>query len=82
MNGDGNGAHHRTGHRGLEELEDDRPVMAHNAGACLDQLDLKAGDRPVGQFPGYQFAARAAKVSFPSYELRGEGPLRAGTGNS
>jgi hypothetical protein len=50
------GADHRVCDGDLGELEGDRTGMAHNAGACLDQLELQAGQRPVGHFFG-QFDA-------------------------
>lgn len=43
-----NGAHHRAGDRDLGKLEGDGAGVAHDAGADLDQLELEAGQRPVG----------------------------------
>jgi len=47
-----NGAHHRPGDRHLGQLE------GHGAGADLDQLQLQAGQRPVGHFFGQLKAAQ------------------------
>ena len=47
-----NGAHHRAGDRDLGKLEGDGAGVAHDAGADLDQLELEAGQRPVGHFLG------------------------------
>jgi hypothetical protein len=50
------GTHHRASDSHFSQLEGDGTGMAHNAGACLDQLELQAGQRPVGHFFG-QFDA-------------------------
>ena len=48
MDGGKDGPHHRTGDRDFGQLEGDGAGVAHDASADLDQLELKAGQRPVG----------------------------------
>jgi hypothetical protein len=52
------GAHHRAGKRNFGQVEGDGAGVAHDAGADLDQLELKAGQRPVGHGLGQLDAAQ------------------------
>jgi hypothetical protein len=52
------GAHHRAGDGHLGQLEGDGAGVAHDAGADLDQLQLQAGQRPVGYRLGQLDAAQ------------------------
>ena len=52
MNGGRNSPDHWAGHRDPGELEGDGARMTYYAGTNPDQLELQAGQRPVGHFPG------------------------------
>ena len=57
MDGGKDCAHHRAGDGHLGQLEGDGAGVTHDAGANLDQLQLEAGQRPVGHFLGQIDAA-------------------------
>lgn len=52
------GPHHRTSDRDLGQLDGDGACVTHNAGPDLDQLELEAGQRPVGHRLGQFDAAQ------------------------
>ena len=52
------GTHHRAGNGDVGELEGIGPCMAHDASPDLNQLGLKAGQRPVGHSLGQFDAAQ------------------------
>ncbi len=54
-------AHHRACDGHLGQLEGDGAGMAHDAGADLDQFQLKAGQRPIGHGLGQFDAAQEGR---------------------
>ncbi len=48
MDGSKNGAHHRASDGHFRQLECDGTGMTHDPGTDLDQLELEAGQRPIG----------------------------------
>ena len=63
MNGGKDGAHHCSGDSDLSQLEGDGAGMAHHAGTCLNELELQAGKRPIGQSLGQFDAAQESRQS-------------------
>ena len=58
MDGNKEGADHRIGDGHFRQLEYDGAGVADDAGSDLDQLELKAGQRPVGHGRGQIYAAQ------------------------
>ena len=58
MDGGEDGAHHRAGDGHLGQLKGDGTGVTDDAGADLDQLQLQAGQRPVGHSLGQLYAAQ------------------------
>ena len=83
MNGGQDGAHHLTGHRGLGELEGNRPGIsqtrppvfllgdASNICQAVAQLRLRACQRAVGHFLGqFDAAQESGQVVGPRVQVQ------------
>lgn len=58
MDGGKDGAHHRPGDGNFSQLEGDSTGVTHDTSPDLDQLQLQAGQRPVGHGLGQLDAAQ------------------------